>query len=69
MSRYNFTLALAEVFGLDKKLVKPIKTEELKQRAKRPLYAPLNVEKAEKELGVKMLSVREGLEKMKNQLR
>jgi dTDP-4-dehydrorhamnose reductase len=67
IDRYNFTLTLADVFGLDKKLVKPVATSELKQRARRPLYAPLNVAKAEKELGVKMLSAKEGLEKMRGQ--
>ncbi len=69
IDRYNFTLILAEVFGLDKALVKPVKTAELKQRARRPLYAPLSVEKTEKELGVKMLGAKEGLEKMRAQRR
>ena len=69
IDRYNFTLILAEVFGLDRGLVKPLKTDELKQRARRPLYAPLDVQKAERELGVKMLGAKEGLEKMRDQAR
>ncbi len=67
IDRYNFTLILADVFGLDKKLIMPVRTSELKQRAKRPLFAPLNVDKTEKELGVKMLGAKEGLERMRIQ--
>ncbi len=67
IDRYRFTLILADVFGFDRKLVEPIKTHELNQMAKRPLYAPLDVSKAEKELEIKMLSAREGLELMKTQ--
>ncbi|MFH1470915.1 MAG: dTDP-4-dehydrorhamnose reductase [Candidatus Micrarchaeota archaeon] len=69
IDRYNFTLVLADVFGLEKSTVEPVKTEQMRQRAKRPLYAPMSVEKAEKELDVKMLGVREGLGRMKNQRR
>ncbi len=67
ISRYDFTLKITDVFNLDKKLIKSIKTSELKQKAKRPLNASLDISKLEK-LGIKMSNIEEGLKKMKEQL-
>jgi len=64
---YNFTLMLAEIFNLDKNLVKAIDTSEMGQMAKRPLCAPLSFEKAEKDLGFRFCSAREGLGRMLSQ--
>jgi len=42
INRYEFTKVLAEVYGFDTKLVKPISTEEFGQEAPRPENSTLN---------------------------
>jgi len=69
LSRYDFTLHIADFFDLDKKLVTPITTEELKQHARRPLKSGLIILKAETELGYKPHTVSESLAAMKKELR
>ena len=53
LSRLEFTNRIADYFMLDKSLIKPIVTEELKQPAPRPLKSGLITLKAETELGYK----------------
>jgi dTDP-4-dehydrorhamnose reductase len=65
MSRYDFALKICDVFGLDRGLIVPVTTQELKFRARRPPDASLDVSRAEKMLGRRMLDVKEGLERMK----
>jgi len=67
LNRYEFTLKIAEVFGLDKSLIKPVTSEIFKQVAKRPKKCCLDVSKAEKDFGIRFLTVEEGLKFMKNQ--
>ena len=67
VNRYEFTLKIAEVFGLDKSLIKPVTSEIFKQVAKRPKKCCLDVSKAEKDFGIRFLTVEEGLKFMKNQ--
>jgi len=67
LNRYEFTLKIAEVFGLDKSLIKPVTSEIFKQVAKRPKKCCLDVSKAEKDFGIRFLTVEEGLKLMKNQ--
>jgi dTDP-4-dehydrorhamnose reductase len=59
LSRYEFTLRIADYFLLDKTLIKPILTEDLKQPAPRPLKSGLINLKAETELGYKPKSLEE----------
>ena len=68
LSRYDFTLQIAEYFNLDKKLITPITTEELKQPARRPLNSGLIILKAETELGYKPHTIIESLAAMKKEL-
>lgn len=68
VSRYQFALEIAKQFGLDKKLITPIKTLSLKQPAPRPLRSGLLTLKAETELGIKMSGIAQGLTAVKNQL-
>lgn len=68
LSRYDFTLRIADYFNLDKKLITPIRTEELKQSARRPLKSGLIILKAETELGYKPHSIVESLAAMKKEL-
>ena len=68
LSRYDFTLRIADFFDLDKNLITPITTEELKQPARRPLNSGLITLKAETELGYKPHTINESLAAMKKEL-
>lgn len=68
LSRYDFTLRIADFFGLDKRLITPITTEELNQPARRPLKSGLLILKAETELGYKPHTITESLSAMKKEL-
>ena len=68
LSRFEFTNIIADYFHLDKSLVTPITTEELNQRARRPLKSGLITLKAETELGYKPHLIPEALEEMKREL-
>ena len=64
---FDASISIAEVFGLDKTLVKPTTREEFfKGRAERPFNLSLSNDKIEK-LGVRMRSFQEGLEESKKQ--
>lgn len=69
IDRYNFALQIADVFGLDKNLITPITTPELKQQALRPLKSGFVVDKAVSELGINLSNVAEGLKKFKKQFK
>ncbi len=68
ISRYDFTLRIADYFNLDKSLITQITTDELKQPAKRPLHSGLITIKAESELGFRPHSINDTLEIMKKEL-
>ncbi|OQY73821.1 MAG: dTDP-4-dehydrorhamnose reductase [Ignavibacteriales bacterium UTCHB2] len=68
LTRYDFTMQIADYFNLNKKLVTAITTEELKQPARRPLKSGLIILKAETELGYKPHSIVESLAAMKKEL-
>lgn len=67
ISRYDFALNIAYVFGLDNNLIVPIKSSDFDQKARRPKDSSLNVEKA-KNLGICLSSTIDGLKKMKGLL-
>jgi dTDP-4-dehydrorhamnose reductase len=68
VSRYEFALKVAEVFGFDESLIKPVKSSELGWKAKRPRDTSLNSEKVKKLLGIKLKSVDECLNEIKSSL-
>ena len=68
LSRYDFTLMIADYFNLDRSLILPITTEELHQPAKRPLKSGLIILKAETEIGYKPSTIIESLAIMKKEL-
>lgn len=68
INRFDFSTLAADILGLDKNLIIPKKTSELGQKAKRPLKAGLKIDKIKKEMGIKLLSPKEGLEIVKTQL-
>jgi dTDP-4-dehydrorhamnose reductase len=66
VSRYDFAMEIAEVFGLDASLVTPVKMADLKAWvARRPRDSSLDVGKAENELGIRFPKVTESLIRMK----
>ena len=67
ISRYDFALKVAETFKLNKDLIEPIKTSDLKWKAKRPMDSSLSINKLMKE-GVRMSGINEGLRRMKAQM-
>lgn len=64
LSRYDFAAKVAENFSLDKDLIVRVSSEELGQPAKRPKNAGFKLQKLENELGEKMDSLEESLEKL-----
>lgn len=68
LNRYEFTLKIADFFGLNKDLIKPIATKELNQPALRPLKSGLIILKAETELNYKPFSLEETFQLMKKEL-
>lgn len=68
LSRFDFTMKIADFFSLDKSLVLPITTKDLNQPAPRPLKSGLIILKAETQLGYKPHTIKESLVKMKKEL-
>jgi len=68
IDRYSFAMKIAQIFDLNSSLIHRWKTSELKQLAPRPMNASMSVEKAQKELGVHLMSVEEELLELKRQL-
>jgi len=69
ISRFDFAKKIAEAFELDADLIKPVTSDFFEQVAERPKRCCLDVSKAERELGVRFLTVEEGLMKMKEQMK
>ncbi len=65
ISTYELALKTADVFGLDKTLIKPVKSDFFKFPAARPKNTCYTTEKMKRELGVRPLGVGEGLLFMK----
>jgi dTDP-4-dehydrorhamnose reductase len=68
INRFDFAKKIAETFDLNGSLIKPVTSNVIKQVAERPKRCCLDVSKAEKELGVKFLTLEEGLTKMKTKM-
>ena len=67
ISRYDFALKIARTFGYPETLVQPITSTDFKQVARRPQNSCLNVDMAEKALGMRFLTADEGLRQMMSQ--
>lgn len=68
LSRYEFAVKLANIFGYDENLIMPVKTSDLSQAADRPMNSSFILLKAETDLGIKPLNVTDGLYLLKTQL-
>jgi dTDP-4-dehydrorhamnose reductase len=69
VSRYELAMRVAEIFDLDKGLIKPITTPELRQAASRPRKLELSTHKLQRLLGIVPVGIEEGLKIVKGQMR
>ena len=67
LSRYDFSIKLAEKMGYDKTLIHPIDSSQLKQVAKRPLNSSLLSERIKRVVGYSMMDINQSLEKFASQ--
>jgi dTDP-4-dehydrorhamnose reductase len=61
LSRFEFAVETAKIFGLRTDLIKPITTDKLNQPAKRPLLSGLDTSKAEAELFISFYDLKQSL--------
>lgn len=57
---------VADYFHLDRSLIQPVTTEEMKEATPRPAFSGLSIEKACRELGYAPHTLEEGLEELRN---
>ena len=70
ISRYDFATKIAKKFNLDSSLIKPLKMVDLKGWiAKRPRDSSLSTAKVQRELRTRPLSINQGLNKLKEELK
>lgn len=67
LSRYDFSVRISHKMYLDEDLISPITTDQLTQKAKRPMDSSLNVKKVEKHLNLNMLTIEQALNQFSNQ--
>ena len=68
VSRYEFALKVAEVFGYDKGLIKPVKSSELGWKAKRPRDTSLNSSKIQRSLNIRLKNLEESLKDLREMM-
>lgn len=68
LNRIQFAKEIAEIFNLNKSLIKGFSSEELKQAAERPKNGGLKIDKLIAEMGIKPMSVKERLLAMKGKI-
>lgn len=68
VNRYDFARKVAEVFGLDASLIRAVDSSHFPSIAARPKNTSFDTSRMERELGVRPLSVEEGLRHMKNHM-
>lgn len=68
MNRHEIGLKMAEIFGFDEKLITTSTSEDSNWVAKRPGRCCLSTQKMESKLGIKSMSIEEGLHAMKREL-
>jgi dTDP-4-dehydrorhamnose reductase len=66
LGRYEFARRLAEGFGLDPELIRPVSSSDFKTKAARPVHPCLVSERASKH-GIRIADVGEGIAAMRQQ--
>jgi len=64
ISRFDFALRIARIFDLEQSRLVPARMQDLNWIARRPRDSSLNVEKAQRELGIQLFGVDRGLQEM-----
>ena len=67
-TRYEFARKIAEVFGLDKRLVKPMSMDEVEVIAHRPKTLVLDVGSTADALDTRLLTFEEGIQQLKRRM-
>lgn len=67
VDRYEFAKRVCDVFGLDASLLTAVTTEELRQKAPRPLKAGLRTDKVRRDSSIPIMGVDEGLKAFKRE--
>jgi len=67
LNRFDFTIKIAEVFGVNKELITPVTSDMFKQVAKRPMRCCLDTSKIERFSNVKPLTINKTLTLMRDQ--
>ncbi|MDQ2953123.1 MAG: SDR family oxidoreductase [Chloroflexota bacterium] len=65
LSRDRFAVLVADVFGLDASLIRPVLTSELQQAASRPMRGGLRTDKVRQLSGIAFSSTREALSRLR----
>jgi dTDP-4-dehydrorhamnose reductase len=68
VNRFEFANKVAEIFGLNKTLIKPISTSDLDQTAPRPYYGGLVTDKVESMTNLSMHTLDEALTDLKKRM-
>lgn len=68
VSRYDFAVAAAEIFGLRPELIHKVKSSELHRTAVRPMATSLVTAKAQSDLDFRPMKLSEGLQALKREL-
>jgi dTDP-4-dehydrorhamnose reductase len=68
VDRYEFSRRVCAVFGLDEKLLVPVTTRELDQKAPRPLKAGLRIDKVSRDSAVAIMGLDDSLRAFKKEL-
>jgi dTDP-4-dehydrorhamnose reductase len=68
VSRYEFALRTAEIFGFDPSMISKVHSSELQQFAQRPLHTTFNISKAKAELQYHPVNIVQGLKLLQEEL-
>jgi dTDP-4-dehydrorhamnose reductase len=67
LSRYDFALGLADLMKLERKLIIPTESENIKWKAKRPMDSSLHVSRAASQLANRPLEIDEAYRQFSSQ--
>jgi dTDP-4-dehydrorhamnose reductase len=65
INRYDLALMAGKIFGFETNLIQPVSSSQMNWLAKRPMNSSLSIEKANKYLDIKPLSIRQALMELK----
>lgn len=69
ISRFDLARKVAKIFNLDSSLISPVSSDFFKDIARRPKNTSFDTSKMEKQLGIKPLTVNEGLRLMRAEVK